>query len=97
MKKTQYGFSIKTTNVEPKVIMNEDDDTNPRKELHSCQHILVYSELERGRHKFFNPIVENFIITMADEKLYLNFFNKLKCEAKVNIAFGFIQKNLTDR
>ena len=61
------------------------------KELRSCQHFLVDSELERTRQKVFNYAVETLNETIVNEKLD-RFFNNLKCAAKVNLAFGFIRK-----
>ena len=66
-----------------------------REELRSCQHFLVDSELERARHKVFNYAVETLNETIVNQKLD-NFFNNLKCAAKVNLAFGFILRNIED-
>ena len=54
------------------------------------------SELERARHKVFNYTEEILNETTVNEKFDL-FFNNLKCAAKVNVAFGFILKNIEDR
>ena len=51
-------------------------------------------ELERGRHKF-NYAVKTLNETIVNEKLD-HLFNNLKCAAKVNLAFGFILKNIED-
>ena len=53
------------------------------------------SELERARHKEFIYAVETLNETIVNEKFVL-FFNNLKCAAKVNLAFGFILKNIED-
>ena len=53
------------------------------------------SELERSRHKVFNYAVETLNETVVNEKLD-HFFSNLKCAAKVNLAFGFILKNIED-
>ena len=63
--------------------------------MRSCQHFLVDSELERATHKVFNYAVETLKETIVNEKLD-HFFNNLKCAAKVNLAFGFILKNIED-
>ena len=52
-------------------------------------------ELERARHKVFNYAVETPNETVVNEKPD-QFFNDLKCAAKVNLAFGFILKNIED-
>ena len=80
-------------NLEHKVGVFEDHSL--REELRSCQHFLVDSELERARHKVFNYAVETLNETIVNEKLD-HFFNNLKCAAKVNLAFGFILKNIED-
>ena len=56
---------------------------------------MVDSELERARHKVFNYAVEALNETIMNEKLD-HFLKKLKCAAKVNLAFGFILKNIED-
>ena len=53
------------------------------------------SELERVRHKVFNYAVETLNETIVNEKLD-QFFNNLKCAAKVNLVLGLILKNMED-
>ena len=53
------------------------------------------SELERARHKVFNYAVEALNETIVNEK-HDHFFNNLRCAAKVNLASGFILKNIQD-
>ena len=53
------------------------------------------SEFERARHKAFKYEVETLNETIVNEKLD-HFFKKLKFAAKLNLAFGFILKNLED-
>ena len=76
-------------------IVGDVEDHSLRKELRSCQHFLVDSELERARHKVFNYAVETLNETIVNQKPD-NFFNNLKCAAKVNRAFGFILRNIED-
>ena len=76
-------------------IVGDVEDQRLREELRSCQHFLVDSELERTRHKVFNYAVESLNETIVNEKLD-HFFNNLKCAARVNLAFGFIPKNIED-
>ena len=76
-------------------IVGDVDDHKLREELRSCQHFLVDSELERARHKVFTYPVETLKETIVNEKLD-QFFNNLKCLAKVNLAFGFILKTIED-
>ena len=94
---TQHGMRIgsATRDVDVEDIEGEVQDHRLREELSSCQHFLVDSELERTRHKVFNFAIEKLNEEIVDEKLD-HFFNKLKCAAKVNLAFGFILKNIED-
>ena len=84
-----------TRNVYVEHIVGDVEDHSLRKELRSCQHFLVDSELERARHKVFNYAVETLNETIVNEKLD-HFSNNLKCAAKMNLAFGFILKNIED-
>ena len=83
----------RTKDVDVQHIVGDVEDLRLRKELRSCQQVLVDSELERARHKVFNYAEETFIETIVNEKLD-HFFNNLKCAAKVNVALGFILKNI---
>ena len=94
---TQHGMQIGsgTRDVDGEHIVGVVEDHSLREELRSCQHFLVDSELERARHKVINYAVENLNETIVNEKLD-HFFNNLKCAANVNLAFGFILKNIED-
>ena len=76
-------------------IVGDVEDHRLREKLRSCQHFLVDWELERARHKVFSYAVETLNETIVNEKVD-HFFNNLKCAAKVNLAFGFILKNIED-
>ena len=89
-----HGRSFKTSTDSSSLLNNVDDD-NLKEELRACQNFLVDSEFERGRHKVFNYAVETLNMDIVNDKLD-HFFNNLKCAAKVNLAFGFILKNLED-
>ena len=94
---TQHGMQIGsgTRNVAVEHKVGDFEDHSLGEELRSCQHFLVDSEFERARHKVFNYAVETLNETIVNEKLD-HFFNNLKCTAKVNLAFGFILKNIED-
>ena len=94
---TQHGMQIgsRTRDVDVEHIVGDVEDHSLREELRSCQHILVDLELDRARQKVFNYAVEALNETVVNEKLD-HFFNILKCAAKVNLAFGFILKNIED-
>ena len=89
----QHGKQIgsRTRNVDVEHIVRNVVDHSLREELRSCQHFLVYSELERTRGKEFNYAVKTFNETVVNETLDL-FFNSLKCAAKMNLTFGFFLK-----
>ena len=89
----QNGAGKRDVDVEHTV--GDVEDHRFRDELRSCQHFLVDSELERARHKVFNYAVENLNEKIVIEKLD-QFFNSLKCAAKVNLAVGFILKIIED-
>ena len=76
-------------------IVEDVEDHSLREKLRSRQHFLVESELERARHKIFNYAVETLNESIVNEKLD-HFFNNLKYAAKVNLAFGFILKNIEE-
>ena len=87
---TQHGlqFGSGTRVVDVEHIVGDVEDHSLREKLRSCQHFLVVFELERARHKVFNYAVETLNETIVNGKLD-HFFNKLKCAAKVNLAFGY--------
>ena len=73
--------------------MGEVDDQSSREELESCKHFLSDTEMENGRHRVFNFAMPSFDISLLNDKLdYV--FKELKCAAKINIAFGFVLKNI---
>ena len=92
---TQHGIQVGSgsRDVDVEHIVGDVEDQRLREELRSCQHFLMFSELERASHKLFHYAVETLNETIVNEKLD-HFFNKLKCAAKVNLAFGFILKNI---
>ena len=93
----QHGMQIgsETRDVDVEHIVGGVEYHRLREELHSYQHFLVDSELERARHKVLIYAVETLNETIVNEKLD-HFFNNLICAAKVNLAFGFILKNIED-
>ena len=74
----------------------EDDNADLNEELQACQHFLVDSELEKGRHSVFNFALSTFDNTLIKKKLDL-VLNGLKFAAKVNLAFRFVLRNVEDR
>ena len=51
----------------------EDDDTDIKEEFQACQHFLVESELEKGRHRVFNFAMSFFDSSLINKKLDLVF------------------------
>ena len=63
--------------------------------MESCKHFLTDTEIENGRHRVFNFAMLSFDMPLLNDKLdYV--FKELKCAAKVNLAFGFVLKNIED-
>ena len=91
---TQIGFGASNINVED--IVGEVDDQSLREELQSCRHFVVDSEIQKGRHSVFNFAVNNLTAQVVEEKLD-RLLDKLKCVAELNLALGFILKNIGDR
>ena len=68
-------------------------DQSLREELESRKHFFTDTEMENGRHRVFNFAMSSFDMSSLNDKLdYV--FKELKCDAKVNLAFGFVLKNV---
>ena len=76
-------------------IVGDVDDQSLREELQSCRHFLVDSEIQKGRHNVFNFVINNLTAQVIEEKMD-RVLDKLKCVAKLNLALGFILKNIED-
>ena len=88
---TQTGFGAHNNDVED--IVGDVDDQSLREELESCKHSLTDTEMENGRHRVFNFAMSSFDVSLLNDKLdYV--FKELKCAANVNLAFGFVLKNI---
>ena len=96
-KNTQHGKQIGfgASNIDVEDIMGDVDDQSLREELQSCRHFLVDSEIQKGRHSVFNFAVNNLTAQVIEEKLD-RVLDKLKCVSKLNLAPGFILKNIED-
>ena len=94
---TQHGKQIGfgASNIDVEDIVGDVDDQSLREELQSCRHFLVDSEMQKGRHSVFNFAVNNLTAQVIEEKLD-RVLDKLKCVAKLNLALGFILKNIED-
>ena len=90
---TQNDFGASNNNVEDKV--GDVDYQSLREELESCKHSLTDTEMENGRHRVFNFAISSFDMSLLNDKQdYV--FKELKFAAKVNLAFGFVLKNIED-
>ena len=74
----------------------EEDDPDLKEELQACQHFLVDSQLEKGRHRVLNFAMSTFYNSSINKKLDSR-FKGINCAAKVNLAFGFVHKSVQDR
>ena len=86
LKTTQDRFPNKTAKVELDDNLNGREYRNVKKELRSCQHLLVDSELERARHKVFISAKEIHNATKVDKELD-HFYDNLMCAAKHESSF----------
>ena len=96
-KDTQHGTQIGcgASNIDVEVIVGDVVDQSLREELESCKLFLIDTEMENGRHRVFNFAMSPFDMSLLIDKLdYV--FKELKCGAKVNLAFGFVLKNVED-
>ena len=77
-----------------KIVEDEGEDGEKLKEeLSACQHFLVDTEWENGRNKVFNFQMSKLDTKVINEKLE-EVFNKLDSAAKINIALGFVLRNI---
>ena len=87
------GFGASNIDVED--IVGDADDQSLGEELESCRHFLTDTEIENGRHRVFIFAMSFIDMSLLNDKLdYV--FKELKCAAKVNLAFGFVLKNIED-
>ena len=90
---TQTGF--RASNFDAEDIVGDVDDQSLREELQSCRHFLVDSEIQEGRHSVLNLALNNLTAQVIEEKSD-RVLDKLKCVGKLNLALGFILKNIED-
>ena len=96
-KNTQHGTQIgfRANNIDVEDLVGDVEDESLREELESCKHFLTDTEMENGRHRVFNLAMSSFDMSLLNDILdYV--FKELKCAAKVNLAFGFVLKNVED-
>ena len=91
----EHKLGLERANFDVEDIVGDVDDQSLREESQSCGHFLVDSEIQKGRHSVFNFAVNNLTAQVIEEKLD-RVLDKLKCVAKLNLALGFILKNIED-
>ena len=90
---TQIGFGA--SNIDVHDIVEDVDDQSLREELEPCKHFLTDTDIDKGRDRVFNFVMSSFDMSLLSDKLdYV--FKELKCAAKVNLAFGFVLKNIEE-
>ena len=96
-KNTQHGKQkvFGASHFDAEDILGDVGDQSLREELQSCRHFLIDSEIQKGRHSVFNFAVNNLTAQVIEEKLD-RVLDRLKCVAKLNLALGFILKNIED-
>ena len=87
------GFGASSINVED--IVGDVVDQSLGEKIESFKHFLTDTEMENGRPRVVNFAMSSFDMSLLNDKLdYV--FKELKCAAKVNLAFGFVLKNVED-
>ena len=92
---TQRARCIGSKNLDETELVGTIDDEGLKEELQTCKRFLVDSEMENMRHKMFNFAMKILDADTLRQKLD-RVFEKLKCAAKLIVAFGFTLKNSED-
>ena len=94
--KTSTKVGTKSSEKLKEVLESEELDQNNeqlQQELRACQHFFEDTEMENGRHRVFNFKLSKLDPNEINEKLK-EVFEKLNCAAKLNLALGFILRNV---
>ena len=75
--------------------MGDVVDKNLKDDPESCKHFSVDSEMKNGRHRVYNFARDTLALKYLLEKLDV-VFDSLNCVAKVNVALGFVLRNVED-
>ena len=73
----------------------ETDNTEPKEKLRVFQHFLVECEFKNRRHRVLNISISNLNRSLVNKILDYP-FKGLKFATKVNLAIGFVSKNIDD-
>ena len=71
------------------------DDNSLKEELETCERFLVDSEIEKRRQRVYNFAMDSLDPKSLLAKLNV-VFGSLKCADNLNVAFGFLVKNVKD-
>ena len=71
-KTNEHGLQMKSAEFDVSNLL-EDDDADLKEELQACQHFIVDSELEKGRHRVFNLAMSTADNSLIISKLDLVF------------------------
>ena len=71
----------------------EKDNEQLQQDFSACQHFFDDTEMENGRHQVFNFKLSRLDPHEINKKLK-EAFEKVNCAAKVNLALGFILRNV---
>ena len=71
------------------------NDESLKEKLETCKHFLVDCEMENGGQKVLSLAMKNMDAHILSQRLD-TVFEKFKCAAKLNVAFGFVLKNVED-
>ena len=91
---SQHGFLLWTSNLDMDTLVKDMDDAELKEELILAINSSL-NQLEKGRHCMFNFVMSSFNNSICNAKMD-HVLNQLKCAAKVNLAFGFVLKNIED-
>ena len=75
-KTSKHGLQMKSAELDVSNLL-DDDNADLKEELQACQHFLVDSELEKGRHRVFNFVMSTLDNSLIIKKLDF-VFNGLK-------------------
>ena len=91
----RLNMEHKASNNNVEEIVGDVDDQSLGEVLESCKHFLTDTEMEIGRHRVCNFAKSPFDQSLLNDKLdYV--FKELKRAARVNLAFGFVLKDMED-
>ena len=71
------------------------DDAEVNEKPNSCNHFLIESELEKGKHCAFSFATSSYSNSVLNQ-IMDQVFSQLKCAAKVNLVSDFVLKNIAD-